>query len=413
MPELNPFPFGIQSMEPTSLAFRPGVTEKLYGLVSDLLAASGEAYPQLPSPIQERLATLVQGMNCYYSNLIEGHRTLPIDIERALQTAQSKTKPDSGYSPAELRTLANTHVATTEWAKTVNLRQMGINNFILEAHRIFCAGLPEDMLLIEGTKPGIEKVMIPGQYRDIEVQIDEHIPPTGLQVPHFMERFEQVYTPFLHKEMQGQHRVAAIAHGFIAHHRLAWIHPFPDGNGRISRIFLDKWLSECALPGFSVWSMSRGFARNKGDTYKAKLHNADQPRMGDIDGRGNLTEKGLIEFVEYCAAQGVDQAQFMARLFRLGTMIENAKLAFALKYKDLKTEHFKIYERLLIDGQMERGDAAAVINKSSATARKYFKPLFEHKLISSPSEKGTLYPEFPSEILMYLFPELYPPSEFV
>ncbi|WP_334119093.1 Fic family protein [Limnobacter sp.] len=396
-------------MEPMSLSFRQGVTEKLYGLVSDLLAASGEAYPQLPASIQQRLATLVQGMNCYYSNLIEGHRTLPIDIEKALQAAQNKTKPESGYSQEELRTLAKAHIGTTEWAKTANLHQMGINNFILEAHHIFCTGLPEDMLTIEGTS----KAMIPGQYRDIEVRVGEHIPPAAQQVPRFMERFEQVYSPFLQKEMQGQNRVAAIAHGFIAHHRLAWIHPFPDGNGRISRIFLDKWLSECALPGFSVWSMSRGFARNKGDTYKAKLHNADQPRMGDLDGRGNLTEKGLIDFVEYCATQGIDQANFMAGLFRLGTMIDNARLAFALKYKDLKAEHFKIYERLLIDGQLDRGAAADVINKSPATTRKYFKPLFEHKLISSPSEKGTLYPECPSGILMYLFPELYPPSEFV
>jgi Fic family protein len=396
-------------MEPLLLASRPGVTEKLYGFASDLLAASGKAYPQLPPPILERLATLVQGMNCYYSNLIEGHRTLPIDIEKALQAAQNKTKPETGYSQEELRTLAQAHVSTTEWAKTVTLQQMGINNFILEAHRIFCTALPEDMLIIEGTK----KTMTAGRYRDIEVQVGEHIPPAAQQVPRFMERFEQVYTPFLQKKMLGQSRLAAITHGFIAHHRLAWIHPFPDGNGRISRIFLDKWLSECSLPGFSVWSMSRGFARDRGNTYKSRLHNADQPRMGDLDGRGNLTEKGLVDFVEYCVQQGTDQAEFMAGLFRLNAMIENAKLAFALKYKDLKTEHFKIYERLLIDGQLERGDASAVINKSSATTRKYFKALFDYKLISSPSEKGILYPEFPSGILMYLFPGLYPPSEFI
>jgi Fic family protein len=396
-------------MEPLLLASRPGVTEKLYGFVSDLLAASGKAYPQLPQPILERLATLVQGMNCYYSNLIEGHRTLPIDIEKALKSARSTKQPDTGYSQLELRSLAKAHIATTEWAKTVQLQQMGINNFILEAHRIFCEGLPSNMLIIEGT----EKTMAPGQYRDIEVQVGAHIPPAALQVPRFMERFEQVYTPFLQKEMHGEYRLAAIAHGFIAHHRLAWIHPFPDGNGRISRIFLDKWLSECALPGFPLWSMSRGFARDRGDTYKSHLHNADQPRMGDLDGRGNLTEKSLVDFVDYCVQQGTDQAEFMAGLFRLNSMIDNTKLAFALKYKDLKTEHFKIYERLLIDGQLERGNAAAVINKSSATTRKYFKALFEHKLISSPSEKGTLYPEFPSGILMYLFPGLYPPSEFM
>lgn len=403
----NLFPAGIQSMEPMSLAFRAGVTEKLYGQVSDLLAASVEAYPQLPSPVLEKLARLVQGMNCYYSNLIEGHRTLPIDIEKALQTIQNREKPEAGYSQEELRTLAKAHITTTEWAKNADLLQMGIRGFILETHRIFCSGLPPEMLIIEGSN----QAMVPGQYRTIEVEVGQHIPPSAKQLPDFMNRFEKVYTPFLQKEMQGQHRIAAIAHGFIAHHRLAWIHPFADGNGRVSRIFLDKWLSLCDLPGFSVWSMSRGFSRDKGNTYKTKLHNADQPRMGDLDGRGNLTEQGLIEFVDFCCTAGIDQARFMAGHFRLNSMIKNAQLAFYLKFKDLKNEHFKIYERLLIDGQLERGHAADLINKSSATTRKYFKLLFEYGLISSPSEKGILYPEFPNEILLYMFPGLYPPSE--
>jgi ribosomal protein L20 len=34
----------------------------------------------------------VRGMNCYYSNLIEGHDTLPVDIERAMR-ADLATEP--------------------------------------------------------------------------------------------------------------------------------------------------------------------------------------------------------------------------------------------------------------------------------------------------------------------------------
>lgn len=37
----------------------------------------------------EALADLVRAMNCYCSNLIEGHDTHPIDIERAMRNDYS------------------------------------------------------------------------------------------------------------------------------------------------------------------------------------------------------------------------------------------------------------------------------------------------------------------------------------
>jgi len=77
-------------MEPLLLASRPGVTEKLYGFASDLLAASGKAYPQLPPPILERLATLVQGMNCYYSNLIEAIEHCPSTLRKRYKRPKTK-----------------------------------------------------------------------------------------------------------------------------------------------------------------------------------------------------------------------------------------------------------------------------------------------------------------------------------
>lgn len=72
-----------------------------------------------------------------------------------------------------------------------------------------------------------------------------------------------------------------------AHHRLAWIHPFPDGNGRVAQLHSHVLLQSMGLTN-GVWSPLRGLARTQKDYY-LRLAQADMPRHGDLDGRGNLS----------------------------------------------------------------------------------------------------------------------------
>ena len=62
--------------------------------------------------------------------------------------------------------------------------------------------------------------------------------------------------------------------------------------------------------GTSLWSISRGLARSR-EQYRAVLANADLPRWNDLDGRGNLTAKGLQAFCEFFLSTCIDQVQFM------------------------------------------------------------------------------------------------------
>src|SRR5690625_1467403 len=59
---------------------------QLSDLAVDLVDKSAALRSSLPAPISRALAGLVRSMNCYYSNLIEGHNTHPVDIERACIT---------------------------------------------------------------------------------------------------------------------------------------------------------------------------------------------------------------------------------------------------------------------------------------------------------------------------------------
>src|SRR6266446_2209215 len=75
-----------------------GETSRDRGTLTDLaveLAQKSAGFRRsLPDSLVTSLSDLVRAMNCYYSNLIEGHETHPVDIERALKNDYSKDPRD-------------------------------------------------------------------------------------------------------------------------------------------------------------------------------------------------------------------------------------------------------------------------------------------------------------------------------
>jgi hypothetical protein len=57
---------------------------RLEDLAIDLASKASALAGQVNPVVQQSIGTLVRSMNCYYSNLIEGHDTHPRDIDRAL-----------------------------------------------------------------------------------------------------------------------------------------------------------------------------------------------------------------------------------------------------------------------------------------------------------------------------------------
>lgn len=114
-------------------------------------------------------------------------------------------------------------------------------------------------------------------------------------------------------------RIIAMA---SAHHRLNYIHPFPDGNGRVSRLMSHAMAWGVGVAAHGLWSISRGLARgldSRGE-YKRMMEMADTPRQGDLDGRGNLSERALGDFVAWFLRVAIDQVSFMGSLFQLDTL---------------------------------------------------------------------------------------------
>lgn len=387
-------------MEPLVIdSIRP-VYNDLIGLAAELSEASACLDAALVPSTARSLSTLVENMNCYYSNLIEGHKTLPIDIEQALQEATEKVETK------DLQSLAFAHIEADRWAKQRSLDQQSLLPFLLKVHRVFGQHLPDDLLkLSDGS------MMTPGEFRTKEVQVGRHLAPKAERLDRFLDRYMQVYGRRLEWAKKGGiSKLDGIVSSFAAHHRLAWIHPFLDGNGRVARITLDAMLRACGVNGSCLWSMSRGFAKTS-DEYKAQLARADEPRMGDLDGRGNLSEKRLAEFCTYALQTAIDQAKYMGSMFALENFQARAEGYFRRVRFDLKPESVYLFLHAFGMGEFERGEAPRITGLNERSARDVLSKLLDEGFLLSDSPKGKVRVGFPVHALGSLLPNLYPAGD--
>ena len=211
-------------------------------------------------------------MNCYYSNLIEGHNTHPVDIERALngdysQNIEKRNLQLEAFAHIEVQRLIDnnlledTHLGTVaEGASIISFDYLSL------IHRHFYERLPKELQWVEDPKTKKKLKVNPGKFRQRDVQVGNHIACSADKLPLFISRFEEAYD--LDRLSKLQQLIAVGA----SHHRLLWIHPFLDGNGRVARLFSHAFLRTLGI-GNSLWSVSRGLARRATD-YKRLLKEA-------------------------------------------------------------------------------------------------------------------------------------------
>ncbi len=386
----------VSAMEPLLIGGGSRHRPELTDLAVELAAKSAGFRRSLPNRLLSSLADLVRAMNCYYSNLIEGHDTHPIDIERALKGDYSK---DAGKR--DLQHEAKAHIAVQHWIEGGGLRSPATAvDSILEIHRCFCEQLPEDLRWVEdpGTKEKIE--VVPGEPRHRDVSVGRHIPVSAPAVPRFLKRYEEVYSRL--------GRTETIIATAAAHHRLAWIHPFLDGNGRVARLVSHATLLHTLDTG-AVWSIARGLARHVNE-YKGHLAACDLPRRNDLDGRGNLSEESLIEFTKFFLTTCLDQVKFMEGLMqpdqlrtRILTWVDEE-----VHLNKLPPKAHNILEALLYRGELPRGDAATIIGTGERQARRVVSALVERGVVTSESTRAPLCLAFPAALASRWMPGLFP-----
>ena len=365
----------------------------------DLIQKASALGGRVPDAVKVGIGGLVRSMNCYYSNLIEGHNTHPRDIDRALRN-------DYSADPKK-RDLQREAVAHIRVQQLIDARQdldapVTSIEYLTWIHREFCQLLPDDLRWVENPDMGGRLRVEPGALRHSTVQVGRHIPPHPDSLNAFLHRFAQAYDP---RGMSRTQQVVAVA---AAHHRLLWIHPFLDGNGRVARLMSHAWFVRLGV-GDSLWSVARGLARRV-DQYKALLMEADAPRRHDSDGRGTLSLEALVRFTDVFLESCVDQVEFMENLLEPATLATRIERYVAREVESgtFPRRAFPLIREALHMGQVERGAAAELLGIGDRQARNIVADLIERGLLTSEGSRSPLRLGFPTAAVDAWFPRLYP-----
>lgn len=361
---------------------------------------------KLAGHTQRVLETHMRVINSYYSNLIEGNATRPYEI-RAAQRGEYHADP----AKRDLQMESLGHMAVQQWLQELSpdLDQIFTPAFIQEIHRQFYQHIPESLWAIKDDADKVVGRVTPGEWRGEQVSIGQHLPPEPADLSRLMERFCEIYHP---SRFNGDRKLIAI---MAAHHRFAWIHPFLDGNGRVGRLITDAALKAAGLESYGAWCLSRGLA-NKNGNYKKYLAAADQPRQGDYDGRGQLTEKGLLGFCDYMIDVAIDQVDYISDLLNLAEMKKriNAYVAARNDHRvpdasePLKPVAGLILYNAFINGELKRSEALQLCGMPERSARRLLSQLKTEGLLSETNNKSPLRWEIPEHAEPWYFPQLAP-----
>ncbi len=378
----------------------PEESTRLSDLATDLVAKSHSLSGRLHPVMQEGLGNLVRSMNCYYSNLIEGHHTHPVDIDRALGGDYSANR-----EKRNLQLEARAHIDVQQRIDSGEApRPSTSTTFLTWVHKAFCEPLPDELLIVKDPETGREEKVEPGELRHGWVQVGRHVAPDPADLPALLERFARAYGSDRQSKIQ---RIISVA---ASHHRLLWIHPFADGNGRVARLFSHAFLKELGI-GSSLWSVSRGLAREV-DKYKAALQSADEPRRGDLDGRGNLTQAGLVDFCDFFLSRCIDQITFMENLFEPAELQRRMKIwcEEEVLAERLPKGSWPLLREAALAGQFPRGKAPELTGYQERQARTVLNTLIDKGLLVSPTTRSSVRLGFPIAVVDRWFPRLYPGS---
>lgn len=367
-----------------------------YELTREASAFAG----QVPLENQLMLAELVRSMNCYYSNLIEGHHTHPRDIDTAM-TRDYSLEPEKRN--LQLEATAHIHLqGCIDEGRTPDYEPAGAE-FARWLHREFCAHLPEDLLVVKNPETGERKKVFPGAFRDGGVAVGGHVPPRAEELANYLRRFEETYGS---KKLPGTQYIAAMG---AAHHRFAWIHPFYDGNGRVMRLMCHTMLLRYGL-GSGMWSIARGLARSQ-NRYKGLLASADRRRDKDYDGCGVLSASGLEAFCAYFLETAIDQVRFMAKLLQPAGLLKRIEAWCVAKVaaKRLEKGSFSVLREAWLVGPVERARVMDIANVKERQAREIVSRLVAMRVLRSESTRGPLRLVCPIDALEAWLPGLYPP----
>ncbi len=383
------------------------IDKELLALAEEVCIKSAALGANHNKVILKSIKELLRKTNSYYSNQIESEGTHPLDIEKAMR--QEFFKDDKRK---KLQLLSLAYIDTQKELELLALQEKNIftKEFLLGIHNRFYTKEGMDNFLEVHSDDKIIN-MLAGEFRMDDVYVGKHIAPKYNELESIFNEFENQYKSIYTTSTKAMKLLYLLS----SHHRLTWIHPFLDGNGRVSRLFLDTLFLNIDINGYGLWNISRGLARSN-EEYKKNLAFGDMPLQCATDGRGPLSLRGLKYYLRFMLETALDQIEFMHKNLQLNSLAHRIeKFAILVNNKMLDIEPLPQYssmllKELLIKGELNRGEVKNIINKSDRTATTLIKTLIQREYIESDTPKSAIRLKFNSMFASYVMPNLIPNS---
>ena len=377
----------------------PPADRELEDLAAAVIASSASLAGQLHPLVAANIGDLVRSMNCYYSNLIEGHDTNPRDIERALASEYSRDA-----TKRQLQHEARAHIEVQRMIDSGEApnRPVASVAYIRWLHHEFCSRLPDDLLWVTNPDTGERLRVVPGEVRKVTVKVGTSHSAAA--------KAARCVTP----SVRGSLCLATTLHD-----------PEDHRGGRVtSPAAVDPSLCRrqwpCGPIAFArhaarcrsrqqplVRGPRPGAARRR---YRSALIEADEPRRGDLDGRGALSLAALKSFCIFFLETCRDQIEFMRSLLQPAELLRRMKLHIddEVDAGRLPKGTMGLLREALLSGEFERGKASDLTGYQERRARDTLSALLDRGLLSPTTPKGPVRLGFPIDVLERWFPRLYP-----
>ena len=344
------------------------------------------------------LAAVVDCVRVYSSGRIEGHDTTVAEIE-AVARGEFAADPVRRNKQREALAGLETMRSLREQAHTGadgpgQLDWLYAAGRPAEIHREYTSRIPESRRRYTA-RDDASHMLVPGELRGLLVSVGRHVSPPPESVPGQLGVWSEAYR-------LATDRPGRVLDALASHHRLLWIHPFPDGNGRVARLHTELTLELLGVRGANLWSASAAMLKDR-DGYMRALAAATQTRAGDLDGRGNLSEKGLEAWLEWaldrCTAEGRTM-QVIAR-----SCPDN--LQRWARDQGADSRAVAVIGAVWRSGALSRSDALAMTGASGRTASRLLGEATKLGVVTSDTHRAPLLPAIPREAISALG-QLYP-----
>ncbi len=377
----------VRMMEPMVLSPGDDGMDRLVHLVVDMDRGNGDLQRLLPEALKRPLIALLRVVDAHFGDAMGMlHPLHPEDIEGGLQGRFLNCARDRARQCE-----AVAHVRAAEWLdrETANYHPAG--EYVLGTlHRLLGEeGFPEN-------RPAFD----PGRYRRDTVSVGAHDPVGPEDVPRCMRRFEDTYTVLSPSD--------TMMNAAAMHHRLLWIHPFRDGNGRAARLVTRQFLS--GAMGSLYWSLARGLALEK-PAYFSFLKVCDRGRFDSRDGPGPLSRGALVAFTEWFLTACIGQIGFMTECCTPSVLQDRIRRWAAEEEAAgrLPEESGTVLVAAMDEGCLTRGRVGEIAGRGIHHGRLIVKMLQARGLLATRhGPRSPLHPALPVSAARAWFPGLFP-----